>query len=432
MSINFRNAHCSRRDALSFGLLGLTGLSLSELLHAAEKRPLAGGKASADAVLFINLAGGPSHLDTLDMKPDGPADTKGEFQPIQSKIPGLMVCEHLPGIAAAADRFTLIRGISHSAGAHPQGQAYISTGNRPTPAVVYPSYGAVIAREFPGEPDIPPQVAIPQTEWSAGFLGDAFAAFKTNTVPEPGKPFNVRGISLAEGLTLEKVNRRQQILREIDQTFAGLKQDELVEALDTFGQRAHGMITSPRTQAAFDVSAEPASIQKLFASDELGQSLLLATRLIEHGVRFITVTNPGWDTHLDNFAGHRRLMPPLDAAVVATLTALQTKGLLERTLVVVMGEFGRTPKINSNVGRDHYPRAGWCIMAGGGVRPGQLLGATNDEGTGPTDDTQIAPDDLGASIYRALGIDHHKEYYTRTGRPVSLIPNGRVLGELFG
>jgi uncharacterized protein (DUF1501 family) len=191
------------------------------------------------------------------------------------------------------------------------------------------------------------------------------------------------------------------------------------------------MITSTRTREAFDVSGEPQSIRDLFAADEFGQSLLLGTRLIESGVRFVTVTNTGWDTHLDNFSGHQKLIPPFDAAFTATLTALQTKGLLDRTLVIAMGEFGRTPRINQNVGRDHYPRVNWALIAGGGVQPGRLIGETDSGGESPTDDTNLHPDDIGASIFHALGIDHHKEYYTRTKRPVSLIPNGRIIQELF-
>lgn len=420
----------SRRGLLQAGTMSALGLSLSDYLrmaHADSKQ-----KATADSVLFLNLGGGPAHLDTLDMKENLPEETRSEFSSISSKLPGLPVCEHFPKIAAAADQFTLIRGISHTTGDHIQGQYYISTGNRPGPTVKYPSYGSVVMNELPRDPDLPPYVAIPQTEWSAGYMGDAFAPFKTNAVPKPGQPFSVRGISLAEGVTVDKVNRREKLLKDIDTRFRDVDTNsQLLEALDTFSQQAYSMITSERTQKAFDVSLEPDSIQKLFGSDEVSQSMLLATRLIESGVRFVTVTNQGWDTHLDNFVGHKRLMPPVDHAFTAALTALKEKGLLERTLVIVMGEFGRTPKINQNVGRDHYPRANWCIMTGGGVKPGQLIGATDEKGEGPTGDTDIHPDDLGASIFHALGIDHHKEYYTRTGRPAMLIPNGRVMTELF-
>lgn len=420
----------SRRTTLQAGFLGLAGLALPDWLRLAQADDRKG--SSADAVLFLNLGGGPSHLDTLDMKPDAPVETRGEFKPINSSLPGLICCEHLPKIAQMADQFTILRGISHSAGSHPLGQSYISTGNRPSPAVIYPSLGSVVAKEMPGFDDLPPYIAIPQTEWNAGYMGDGYAPFKTNAVPRPGQPFAVRGISLAEGLSVEKVSRREALLSDIDTRFRELDKDsQLVEALDTFSQQAYSMITSKRTQTAFDVSQEPESIQKLFGASELEQSLLLATRLIGKGVSFVTVTNQGWDTHLDNFQGHLRLMPPFDAGLTAAVTALREKGLLERTLVIAMGEFGRTPKINENVGRDHYPAANWCMLTGGGVQTGQLIGATDKDGVRSTEDPAIKPDDIGASIFHSLGIDHHREYHTKTGRPVSLIPYGTVIDGLF-
>ncbi|MEX0818478.1 MAG: DUF1501 domain-containing protein [Pirellulaceae bacterium] len=418
----------SRRDFLRAG--AISGLTLPSFLRLAQANE--GRKCSADAVLFINLEGGPSHLDTLDMKSDGPTESRGEFSPIQSRIPGLNVCEYMPKFAATADKFTLVRGISHSAGSHPLGQSYISTGNRPTPALIYPSLGAVATKELPSKSDMPSYVAIPKTEWNAGFMGDAYAPFKTNAVPRPGEPFVVRGISLADGLTVDHVNRREQLLKKVDRTFrAADTNSQMLEALDKFGQQAHSMITSPRAQQAFDVTLESQATRARFSDDEFNQSLLLACRLIEFGVPFITVSNAGWDTHTDNFTGHKRLIPPLDAGLPAVIATLAEKGLLERTLVVTMGEFGRTPKINVNTGRDHHPRANWALFAGGGVKPGQLVGGTDSEGAAPDDGTDISPDDIAATIYHALGIDPRTEYHTNTGRPVMLVPDGRVMTELF-
>ncbi|QDU94298.1 DUF1501 domain-containing protein [Lignipirellula cremea] len=426
----------TRRDFMRIGAIGTAGglsLGLSPWSTAAASEGAEGPPPIADSVLFLNLGGGPSHLDTLDMKPEAPAETRGEFQPIQSRIPGLTMCEHLPQLAQAIDRMTLIRGISHTSGAHPQGQSYISTGNRPTPAVIYPSLGSVAGKQRPTPDDIPPYVAIPATEWNSGYLGDAYAPFKTNDTPKPGQPFEVRGLSLAGGLTLEKVNRRQALLAKIDRTFRQAEANsQLLDALDKFGDQAHSMLTSPRSREAFDVSQESATIRERFTGDEFNQGVLLGCRLIKYGVRFVTVTYQGWDTHLENFKGHARLLPPLDNALPAALDMLSAEGLLDRTLVVAMGEFGRTPKINVNVGRDHYPRASWALMAGGGVAPGQLIGGTDPHGLGPDDATQIKPDDLVASIYHALGIHRNTEFYTRTGRPIMLVPQGRVMTELFG
>ena len=420
----------SRRAFLQVGCAGMAGLALPTGLSQTVRADNA--TATADAVLFVNLLGGPSHLDTFDMKPHGPSDTRGSFDNIQTRIPGLAVCEYLPKYAASADQYSLIRGISHTTGDHPQGQEYISSGNRPTPALRFPSVGSVVNREMPGSGELPPFVVIPRSDWHAGYLGDAFAPFKTNDYPKKGKPFEVRGISLPEGLTVTKVKRRSQLLKDIDTRFRESNNNpELRQALTTIGEQAETMILSPRTRHAFDLGKEPESIQSLFADDDLGQGLLLATRLLEFGVPFVSVSHFGWDTHLNNFTGHQRLIPSLDNGLDAVTTALREKGLLERTLVVVMGEFGRTPTINKNVGRDHFPRANCCLMTGGGIQPGQLLGGTNEGATGPDDDTDIKPDDLTATILHSLGIDHHKTYYTSTGRPVDLVANGRVLTSLL-
>lgn len=424
----------TRRNALQVGFLGGLGLSLPGFLKLSAANAESSGhiKPKADSVLFLNLAGGVSHLDTLDRKPEAPVDTQGEFKSIQTNMPGHNVCEYLPKYAAMADQFTLLRGIAHSAGAHPQGQSWISTGNRPVPALIYPSLGAVVSKELPSKPDLPGYVAIPKTEWNAGYMGDAYAPFKTNTVPRPGQPFQVRGISLPDGLTIEKVNQRQQLLKKLDRRFkAEATESQLLEALDKFGSQAYNMITSKRARAAFDVEQESKKLRDSFTSDEFSQSVFLGCRLIEFGVPFVTVTYQGWDTHTQNFAGHRRLLTPLDNGITAGLNMLKQKGLLERTLVVIMGEFGRTPKINANAGRDHYPRVNWCLLAGGGVKPGQFVGGTNKAGDAPDDKTNIKPDDIAATIYHTLGIDPLKEYYTNTGRPTMLVPHGRIMSELF-
>ena len=419
-----------RRTFLQVGCAGMAGLSLpagmTRLARAEEE------SSTADAVLFLNLLGGPSHLDTFDMKPEGPADTKGSFGNIQTRIPGLSACEYLPKYAANADRYALIRGIAHSTGDHPQGQEYIATGNRPTPALRYPSIGSIVSREMPGNGDLPPFVVVPRSDWHAGYMGDAYAPFKTNEYPKKGKPFEVRGISLPEGLTVAKVKRRGQLLKEVDTRFRAAENNlQLQQALDKIGSQAETMILSPRTRDAFNVGAEAESIQSLFADDEIGQGLLLATRLLKFGVPFVSVSHFGWDTHTNNFSGHQKLIPPLDNGIDAVVTALEEKGLLERTLVVVMGEFGRTPKINKNVGRDHYPRANFCLMTGGGIQPGTLLGGTNEGGTAADDSTDIKPDDIAATILHTLGINPHKTYYTSTGRPVDIVANGRVLESLL-
>lgn len=424
----------TRRRLLQVGYLTGVGLSLADYLRlaAASERSASSRQATADAVIFIHLAGGPAHLDTLDMKPDAPAEERGEFQRIKTRIAGLEACEHLPKLAAAMDRFTLLRGISHSSGDHLQASQFLFTGNKPNAAVHYPAVGSVMTKERPSPDDIPSFVSIPNTDANPGFMGVEYAPFKTTAVPKAGKPFEVRGLSLPEGMTVEKFRRRESLRADLDQSLRKLDaRSDVLDGLDRFGQKAATMILSPRAREAFDVGRESPAIAGLFGADDLGQSCLLAARLVEQGVRFVSVTHDGWDTHTENFAGHKKLLPPFDAAIVALEATLRQKGLLERTLVIATGEFGRTPTINKHRGRDHWPRTMWTLVTGGGVKPGRLVGGTDAKGHGPDDRTHLKPDDLAATIFRALGVDHKLEYHTKTGRPVILVQHGEPIGELF-
>jgi uncharacterized protein (DUF1501 family) len=292
----------------------------------------------------------------------------------------------------------------------------------------------VLTKERPSDDDIPSFVAVPNSDANSGFLGVEYAPFKTMTVPQPGKPFEMRGLALAEGMTIERFRKREALRADIDTALRDADAaGDVLAGLDRFGQKAMEMILSPRAREAFDVSKESPAFAKLFAADEFGQSCLLAVRLVERGVRCVSVTHSGWDTHLDNFENLKnKLLPPLDLGAVALVEALKQKGLLERTLVVITGEFGRTPTINGNKGRDHWPRTMWTLATGGGVKAGQLLGGTDVKGHGPDDATHMKPDDLAASIYRALGVDHKIEYHTKTGRPVILVQNGEPITGLFG
>ncbi|MGE0755548.1 MAG: DUF1501 domain-containing protein [Pirellulaceae bacterium] len=427
----------TRRSILQVGWLTGLGLSLADYLRCSAATEEAAAQAAADplrptadAVIFVHLQGGPSHLDTLDMKPDAPAEERGEFQMIASRFPSVPVCEHLPKLAASLDQWTLLRGISHSAGAHPQANQYLFTGNPVSPAVTHPALGAVAVKERPCPPELPGFVAIPASEMVPGYLGVSFAPFKTGDTPKAGQPFQMRGLSAPAGLDAARLDRRDRLRSDLDRVFrAADANSDILDGLDRFGKQARDMILSERTRAAFDTSQEPASFTGRFAADSFGQSLLLATRLVEFGVRFVTVNfEASWDTHSDNFGSLKtKLLPSFDAGITALVEGLRAKGLLERTLVFAGGEFGRTPTINKGAGRDHWPRASWVLLTGGGVRPGQLIGGTDRKGHGPDDSTKIHPDDLAATLYRSLGIDHGKEYRTRAGRPVYLIPHGHVI-----
>ena len=422
-----------RRDVLKVGVLGATGISLAQYLQLAEAGEVKSGKATA--AIFINLTGGPSHMDTFDLKPDAPTEFRGTFNPIKTNVSGVEICEHLPKLAKCADKFAILRGVTHTLGAHRLGTEYVNTGTRPLPSLEYPGYGAVVTKELSSPSDIPPFVSIPNGNQKPGFLGVKYAPLNTGATPRPGQPFSVRGITLQNGMTVADVEKRQGLLRDLDVAFEGYeKSSQLLDGLDRFGQQAHSIITSKRSREAFDVSRESPEYAKTFGEHAFGQSCLLATRLVECGVRFITVTLGGWDTHQDNFTRLKeRQLPPLDTGLSALFNGLEQKGLLDTTTVFVTGEFGRTPKINSRStegGRDHYPRCMFMLMAGGGIRGGQVVGESDDKATLPAS-AGISPGDAAATFYHTLGIDFTKEYHTSIGRPITIVRDGSVIRKLF-
>ncbi|TVP99534.1 MAG: DUF1501 domain-containing protein [Planctomycetaceae bacterium] len=423
----------ARRDLLKAGVLGIGGLTLADYYRLAEagevQRPL------ADRAIFIELGGGPSHLDTFDLKPDAPDNIRGTFRPIKTNVPGIEISEHLPRLAGCADKFAILRGVSHTLAAHELGRQYINTGNRPIPSLVYPGYGSVVANQLETPLDIPANVAIPRVAQGPGFLGLKYAALETNSAPQPGRPYSVRGLTLGGGISLDEIERRQGLLGKLDRRFAEIDSDRhLLEGLDQFGSQAYAMITSKRARDAFDLSKESPAFVKQFGDDSFALSCLLALRLVEAGVRYVTVQLGGWDTHQDNFTRlSSNLLPKLDQGLSGLFNGLDQRGLFDSTAVLVSGEFGRTPKINERSaegGRDHYPRCMFMLMAGGGVRGGQVIGESDATASAPLHEA-FSPDDVAASFYRNLGIDPEIEFHTETGRPITLVRNGRVIERLF-
>ena len=422
----------TRRDFFRVGALAGLGLSLPRFLELNAAGAVA--SATAKAAIYVRLAGGPSHLDTFDMKPDAPDSHRGDFKEIATNVPGIRICEHLPKLAECADKYAILRGVSHTLAAHDLGSVYLLTGNRPIASLRYPTYGSVVARELESPSHLPTFVAIPnQGNYPTGFMGPEFGPFETGRAPAVGKTMEVRGLALRNGVTLQDVDRRQNLVQRYDKAFGDFaKEDKLLAGMDEFGQKAYQMMRSEKSREAFDLRKEPESVTRLFGQDQFSQSCLLATRLVQSGVRFVTVTHGGWDTHQNNWATLKdKLCPQLDAGLSGLFLALAAKGLLDSTSVFVSGEFGRTPKINQRGGRDHYPRAMFCLLAGGGIKGGQVLGESDTKGEGPKDKA-ITPDDVAATFYHTLGIDHTKEYHTPSGRPVMIVRYGKVLRELVG
>lgn len=433
MQLNRTCDGVKRRDMLKIGSLSFGGLTLPNYLAMANNGQATQGRA--DRAIFIELPGGPSHIDTFDLKPNAPSEIRGSFNPIKTNVPGIEISEHLPKLAKVADKFCILRGVSHTLAAHRLGQEYVNTGSKPIPALEYPSFGAVLAKERPSDAEIPSLVAVPKAAQGPGFLGIRYAALETNSTPTQGQPYSVRGISLPDGIGVHEVNRRQALLKKLDRRFGELEQsDQLIEGLDQFGAQAYSMITSSRARQAFDIGQEPESFSRQFGDDSFGQSCLLALRLVESGVRLVSVQLGGWDTHQDNFTRLKsNNLPKLDAGLSGLLNGLEQRGLLGTTAVYVTGEFGRTPKINQRSaegGRDHYPRCMFMLMAGGAVQGGQVIGESDEKAAGPRNEG-ITPDDVAASFYYNLGIDPTTEFNSMTGRPITLVRDGNVIKELF-
>jgi len=425
----------SRRNFIQAGALGALGLGLPGYLRHAQAGE---GKAADKSAIFIFLHGGPTHLDTFDMKPDAPVEYRGEFKPVKTNVAGIEVCELLPKLARQADKFALLRSVAHSQAEHTLGQRFLTTGNPPTPALQYPGYGSVVSKEYRSPPGVPPYIklnfgydlAMAETTQPAGYLGVAYNPFKVNGDPN-GRDFSVRALNLPDGLSKERIDARRGLLDGLDTTFREVEvKSQDLDGLDKFYQQAFEMLDSPKAREAFNLSKEPANVRDTYGRHSFGQACLLARRLIEAGVLFVTINYGSWDAHGQIFRGLKQKLPELDSGVATLLEDLGGRGLLETTAVLMTGEFGRTPKVNGLAGRDHWSRAMSVVMAGGGVKGGQVIGKTNDKAEEPVDNP-IKPEDVAVSFYRALGIDPPKEYHTAAGRPIEIVRDGKVIKELF-
>jgi hypothetical protein len=417
----------SRREFLTVGVAG--ALTLPHALQAAAR-----SQSSPEMnAIFVWLGGGPAHLDLFDPKPDAVPEVRGEFKPIRTSLPGCLLSEVLPHLAKQMHRVTLIRSVTHNIGSHAPGSLYLLTGNRPLPSLKYPTYGSVATREKKAVQDVPPFVAVPfepVESPGAGYLGVAYNSFSVNADPQADN-FSVRAISLPDGTTVERVARRTRLLHRLDRTFGDRDGDETLAGLDRFQQQAYDIVRSARARRAFDLRAEPLALRERYGRTTVGQSCLLARRLLEAGCRFVTVNTTGWDTHGNNFKSIKQtLAPPVDRGLAALLEDLDMRGLLASTVVFLVGEFGRTPKVNKGAGRDHWPYSMFALLAGGRLPRGLVYGATDAGGERPKD-RPVSPDDVAATFYRTLGIDPKKEYHSPTGRPIQIVHDGNAIAGLL-
>ena len=422
----------SRRGFLRVGGLSALGLSLAGYLRAAAKAPVA--KKNVNCILMW-MQGGPSHHETFDPKPDAPAEVRGEFNTIPTTLPGVRISEHLPLLAKQTDRYSIIRGHDPKNGSHGTADHIMMTGHKFNASLPYPCFGSVIAKERGYRDGMLPFVQLGRNidrrfnGGIAGFLGDEFNPFEIAEDPNAAT-FKVRDLALPEA-EKARLQRRVGMLEAIDNHQRKVEESApVVRARDTFYEKAHALITSPAAKKAFALEDESAKARDRYGRHTLGQSCLLARRLIEGGVHFVTVTDGGWDTHQNNFKSLKeRKLPPLDQAYSALLADLSERGLLESTLVVWFGDFGRTPKINPSAGRDHWATAGCACMGGGGVKLGQVVGATNALGEFVID-SPASPQDLAATIYYTLGVPLNTWYRAQDGRPIELVPEGKPIRQL--
>ena len=422
-------AELARRDFLRVGSIGALGLSLSRLLELesvmAADSQTALGSGKAEACMLLWLGGGPSQMDTWD-----PKGNTG-FKSISTNTDGIQISELLPHTAKHMDKLSLIRSMHTEENNHPQATYYALTGHRPNPAMDFPSFPSIVSKELGPRGEIPPHILCPG--WRSGdakryndifksaFLGPKYDPMILSDRGDKG--IEVSDLALPKSFQVESLESRNSFLKIVDSWYR--KKVELAEFsnMDSFRERALQMILSPNVREAFDLSAESDKTKEAYGKHKFGQSVLLARRLVEAGSRFVTAAGYAhnvWDTHGNNDVKHRdELVPPMDKALSALMEDLDQRGLLETTIVMVMGEFGRTPHLNPNHGRDHWPECWSVALGGGGIRGGQIVGASDETG-GYVAERMVTMGDLLATVYKALGIDWHKELMSPTGRPIKI------------
>ncbi|MFO0871609.1 MAG: DUF1501 domain-containing protein [Pirellulales bacterium] len=424
----------TRRSFLRVGALGIGGLSLPNLLRL---RAQAGSTVNRKSVILIWQAGGPSHLDMYDLKPDAPAEFRGEFRPIATNVPGIDVSEHLPLQARILDKLAIVRSGCHTNAGHGMGSQWMLTGWQPTIEVndnIFPCMGSVVARmKGTNEPGLPAYVNLPRPLGlgKAAYLGASFNPFSPDSDPN-SDGFQVRNLRLTSRVDLARLDRREHLLGQLDTIRRDIDTKGDITGIDTFYRDALGMITNDKAQKAFDVRAEEPRLRDEYGRNDLGQSCLLARRLVEAGVTFVAIqAGGGWDTHGDNFKQLKdNLLPKYDRAVTALVSDLYDRGLQNDVLVMAMGEFGRTPRINGGAGRDHWPQAMSVLYAGGGLRMGQVVGATNDKAEYPTT-RPATPGCLLSTMYQVLGINYKHVFYDQANRPLPILNEGQPIPELL-
>ena len=424
----------SRRGFLAAGALGGIGLSLPELLMRqamAEQKQYDFVEAKAKSVIHVFLPGGLAQQESFDPKPYSPLEYRGEMRTIKTNT-GEVFGEAVPQLAKRADKFSVIRSMTHGEAAHERGTHNMFTGYKPSPALRYPSFGAVVSHEYGPRNNLPPYVCIPNVpnEFAGtGYLPSSYGGFALGSDPAQSG-FKVRDLDLAGGVDADRFMRRKEALAAVNKQFVSATAADNVGAMNTFYERAYSLLDTPAAKEAFDIDKEDAKMRDRYGRNQAGQRLLMARRLVEAGTRLVTLTYGGWDMHSNITSSFKSQMPALDTALAALFDDLTERGMMDETLVMVSSEFGRTPKINNDAGRDHWPKVFSVLMAGGGIKGGMIYGASDSTAAEP-EDNPVSPADLATTMYRLLGIVADKELMAPGDRPIEIVDGGKLIEPLM-
>jgi hypothetical protein len=431
----------TRRSFLQAGVLGLGGLGLADALRLKAQAKAAGQASRDTAVILIWLDGGPTHIDSYDLKPDAPAEYRGEMKPTKTNVPGIEICDLMPCQARIMDKLALVRSLNHTTSGHFTGAHWMLTGYQSTeqgkPVQMHPSAGSITAKlRGANRRGLPAYVGVPVARsdddipgyHSAAYLGISYNPFQVGS--DPSAPnFGVQNLTLPGGITLDQLADRRRLLGSFDSLRRDIDRGGTMDVMDQFQREAYELISGPLARQAFDISQEDPRLRDRYSRHTWGQSCVLARRLVEAGVTFVSVYMGGWDQHGGIMPACRGELPILDRAVGTLVEDLADRGLYERVAICVCGEFGRTPRINAKAGRDHWGQAGFCVLGGGGLNTGLVVGATNEKGEYPKD-RPVGPGDMWATLYHVLGIDTSLTLHDKLGRPHPVLAAGAPIVEL--
>ena len=426
--------HFSRREFMHVGLIGGLGLTLADFMrikaHGAQKY-YETVEGPAKSVIHIYLPGGMAHQESFDPKPYAPLEYRGPFKSIKTNVPGVHFSENFKETAKIADKITVCRSMTHGEAAHERGTHNMFTGYKPSPAIKFPSFGSVVSHEYGSRKNLPPYVCVPNVpnEFAgSGYLSSSYGPFGLGSDPAQSG-FKVRDLALPGNISNDRFSKRRSLLDTVDDHFRQVENSDALGAMDKFYNDAYSLISSKEAREAFDMTKESDKNKERYGKNQAGQRMLLARRLVESGVRFVSLTYGGWDMHQNIEAGFNKQGPELDKAFAALISDLDERGLLDSTLVMMSSEFGRTPKINKDSGRDHYPRVFSVALAGGGITRGHVYGASDAFATAP-EENPLSVEDLATTVYDRIGIVADKELMAPGDRPMEIVDGGKVIKEL--